>query len=86
MSYRVVLTRSAARDLQTLHPRVAPAIVETLYGPLTDNPHRMGHPLRLQLEGAWSARRADYRIVYLIDEAERIVTVLRIAHRRDAYR
>jgi mRNA interferase RelE/StbE len=31
-------------------------------------------------------RVGDYRIVYAIDEGERLVLVARIAHRRDVYR
>lgn len=31
-------------------------------------------------------RVGDYRIVYAVDDAERIVLVARIAHRRDVYR
>lgn len=31
-------------------------------------------------------RVGDYRIVYAVDDAERLVLVARIAHRRDVYR
>lgn len=86
MSYRVVLTRSASRELQNLPGKIAPAIVEALYGIISENPDRAGRRLSLQLEGKWSARRGDYRIVYEIDENEQTVTVLRVAHRRDVYR
>jgi mRNA interferase RelE/StbE len=34
----------------------------------------------------WSARRATYRVLYRIREDLREVIVLRIEHRRDAYR
>ena len=86
MSFRVVLTRSAARDLQNLPDKVAPAIIEALYGAVSENPHRAGGELSLQLKGRWSARRGEYRIVYEIDDVNEVVTVLRIGHRRDAYR
>jgi mRNA interferase RelE/StbE len=33
-----------------------------------------------------SARRGQYRALYTVDERERVVTVLAVAHRRDAYR
>jgi mRNA interferase RelE/StbE len=86
MTYRVVLTRSAARELQRLPDKVAPAIVEALYGAVSENPQRAGRRLSLQLEGRWSARRGEYRIVYQIDESAETVTVLRIGHRREVYR
>ena len=41
---------------------------------------------RLRQADRWSARRGTYRILYRIVEAKREVVVLRIEHRRDAYR
>jgi mRNA interferase RelE/StbE len=34
----------------------------------------------------WSTRRGEYRALYIIDKYERAVTVVAVAHRRDAYR
>lgn len=34
----------------------------------------------------WRIREGDYRAVYHIDDRERVVTVVRIGHRRDIYR
>ena len=33
-----------------------------------------------------SVRRGIYRVIYRIDEKARVVTVVDVAHRRDAYR
>jgi mRNA-degrading endonuclease RelE of RelBE toxin-antitoxin system len=49
-------------------------------------PHRVGRPLRRELEGYRSARRGAYRVVYAIDEAQHAVLVVRIEHRADVYR
>jgi len=38
------------------------------------------------LNGKWSARRGQYRIIYTIDSEGEVVTVLQISHRRDSYR
>jgi mRNA interferase RelE/StbE len=38
------------------------------------------------MEGAWSARRATYRVVYRIDDVAHTVTIEMIRHRRSAYR
>jgi mRNA interferase RelE/StbE len=37
-------------------------------------------------ENQWRLRVGDYRIVYEIDDTAELVTVLRIAHRRQVYR
>ena len=87
MSYRVRVTRTAARQLaEGLPESVAAACVEFLYGPLAQNPHRVGTPLRKPFEGHWRARRGEYRVRYTIDEARGEVVVVDISHRRDAYR
>ena len=87
MSFRVVVTRTAARQLaERLPEAVAAACVEFLFGPLADNPLRVGAELRPPFAGQWRARRGEYRVRYRIDYTEGIVFVLDIDHRRDAYR
>jgi mRNA-degrading endonuclease RelE of RelBE toxin-antitoxin system len=76
----------AKRALRRLPERVATAVVEFVYGPLASNPNQVGRPLRFELEGAYSAHRGDYRVVYRIDEQSRRVLVLAIGHRADIYR
>ncbi|MFT4034360.1 MAG: type II toxin-antitoxin system RelE/ParE family toxin [Patulibacter sp.] len=71
---------------QDLPEKVAAAAVEFIYGPLAENPHRLGKPLRGPLTGRWSARRGDYRVIYTIDHHIVTIDVLAITHRRDAYR
>ena len=77
---------SAERQLARLPERIAAAVVEFLLGPLVENPRRVRHPLQRELAGLWSARRGAYRVVYEIDDEDRIVDVLRIEHRSDVYR
>jgi len=87
VSYRVLVARTAARQLaESLPEAVAAACVEFLYGPLAENPHRVGAPLRKPFEGHWRARRGQYRVRYTIDDVAALVHVLDISYRRDAYR
>jgi mRNA-degrading endonuclease RelE of RelBE toxin-antitoxin system len=87
VSFRVVVTRTAARQLAERLPEVAAAAcVEFMFGALADNPHRVGAALRAPFAGQWRARRGEYRVRYRIDDAAGIVYVLDIDHRRDAYR
>jgi mRNA interferase RelE/StbE len=90
-AYTLSLASSARRVLVEGPPRglplaVAAAVTEFLTGPLLDNPHRVGKPLTREFEGYRSARRGAYRVVYRLDETERIVYVVRIDHRADVYR
>ena len=67
-------------------PRVAAAIVEFVYGALAQEPYRVGKPLRFDLAGRYSARRAEYRIIYRVDDTKGEVEVLRVGARRTIYR
>lgn len=84
--YAVAWAAPARRALARLPEKVAVAVVEFLYGSLSANPHRMGKPFRLELEGLYSARRGDYRVIYRIDDHRRRVEVIAIEHRADIYR
>jgi mRNA-degrading endonuclease RelE of RelBE toxin-antitoxin system len=65
---------------------VAVSAIEFIYGPLADNPSRVGRSLRFELEGRHSAHRGDYRVVYRIDHPRHRVYILAIGHRADVYR
>jgi mRNA-degrading endonuclease RelE of RelBE toxin-antitoxin system len=84
--YELRLSRAARRALaETLPESVAAAVWQFVSGPLLDNPHRVGKPLRFELEGYHSARRGQYRVIYRVAEHEVIVDVIKISHRSDAY-
>jgi mRNA-degrading endonuclease RelE of RelBE toxin-antitoxin system len=85
--YRLAITPTARRQLtEHLPEAVAAAAYAFIVGPLLDNPQRVGKQLRSPLADRHSARRGTYRVVYRIDDASHTVTVLDVAHRRDAYR
>lgn len=81
--YDIAWTRTATRALRRLPEKVATAAIEFIYGPLAENPQRVGKALRFELEGLHSARRGDYRIIYRITD---VVTIVAIEHRADVYR
>lgn len=84
--FTVAWTAASRRALTRLPQKAATAVVEFLYGSLASNPYRVGKPLKLGLEGLYSARRGDYRVVYRIDDHRHQVTVVAIEHRSDIYR
>ena len=84
--YSIRVTARAERDLQRLPEKIATACVEFIFGPLADNPQRVGKPLRGELAGLHSARRGDYRVIYGVVEDTRTVEIVHIDRRSDAYR
>jgi mRNA interferase RelE/StbE len=85
--YRVELLGPARRAVaERLSEAVAAAVLEFCAGALAEEPHRVGKPLFGPLTGCRGARRSTYRMVYRIDDEQRVVRVLDVAHRRDIYR
>jgi len=85
--YELVLTPPAQRAISSKLPEaVAAAVINFVATALLDNPHRVGKQLSGELSGIWAARRGTYRVLYRINDSLREVVVLRIEHRRDAYR
>jgi mRNA interferase RelE/StbE len=84
--YRVEWASPAHRAIARLPEKLAVAVIELIYGAVAHNPHRVGRPLRWELEGLHSARRGDYRVVYRIDDARHVVVIEALAHRSDIHR
>jgi mRNA interferase RelE/StbE len=85
--YTVIFSRQARRNLhENLPLDVAAAAMETIDGPLTTSPHRVGKPLDESFDGYHSARRGTYRIIYRVNEDKHTVEIYSIRHRRDSYR
>jgi mRNA interferase RelE/StbE len=66
----------AGRILRFLRDRVAPS----------GNPRALGKPLKGHLRDYWRYRVGDWRLVCHIDDETVRVLVVRISHRKDAYR
>ena len=86
MTYSVELRSPARRALDRLPAKAFDAVIAFIAGPVAENPHQVGKPLRHEFDGTHSACVGPYRILYEIDEVVRIVAVIRIEHRADIYR
>lgn len=86
MTYRVILRPAALRALQRMPEKIATACWEFIHGPLAENPRRVGKPLLEPLAPQYSARRGEYRVLYIIEDEEVTVLITSVTHRADAYR
>jgi mRNA interferase RelE/StbE len=83
--YALLIKRSAERDLRRLPRALLERVNERILS-LRDDPRPHGV---LKLAGAlegWRIRVGDYRILYQIDDEAQTVTIVRVRHRREAYR
>ncbi|MCX6844405.1 MAG: type II toxin-antitoxin system RelE/ParE family toxin [candidate division WOR-3 bacterium] len=83
--YTVLLEAAAERNLRRLDAVVLQRVVAALRG-LADNPRPAGCRKLTGSDRDWRVRVGDYRVVYEIDDRNREVRVMRIRHRREAYR
>ncbi len=82
--YRVLIKPSAVKELETVSLRDRQRMVARVNS-LAEDPRPAGCE-RLSGEDKFRLRQGDYRVVYLVDDGAREVTVFRIGHRRDVYR
>ncbi len=84
MSYSIVLTRRAERDLRSLPVEIVRRVA-IVRQELADDPRPPG-AAKLSGSDEWRVRIGDYRIRFFVDDEAHRVTVTRIGHRREVYR
>ncbi len=83
MSYRLETTRRFEKDFKKLASDLKRRIDQQVRT-LEALPHS-GKRLRGEFEGSYSLRMSDYRIIYAVDEREKRIILLTVAHRRRVY-
>lgn len=83
MSYRVEIMPIALKELARL-PKKSRAIAEARIESLADQPRPAGVVKLVGYKNAYRLRVGDWRIVYEIRDEVLIVTVFRVAHRRES--
>lgn len=83
MTYRLVYTHRAARDINALDPPVKQRIGKTLLR-YEQDPLKYAEVLKQSELGTYRFRIGDYRVIFDLDQDE--IVVLRVGHRREIYR
>jgi len=87
--YRVTVTKSAQRDLKrlkkALNKDIFAAIDAAILG-LGADPRRPGYEALKGQSGAFRCRVGDYRILYGIDDAAKLVRIAAVGDRKEIYK
>ena len=83
-SYSVKVKPTARKELEALPDNVLARVVRKLEA-LAETPRPAGCKKLKGYKDQWRVRIGDWRVVYIIDDAARVVSVTRIAHRREVY-
>jgi len=85
LAYKVLLKKSALKDLDVVPKADQKRLLDALGGGLAGDPYQ-GKALSGEFKGLYRWRCGKFRIIYEIQQDVLIVLVLRIAHRKDVYR
>jgi mRNA interferase RelE/StbE len=83
--YDIYLESAAERDLKGLAPVVFRRLIKHIRS-LAEDPRPVGCHKIVGSRSDWRIRVGDYRVIYEVDEKARTIKVMRIGHRREAYR
>ena len=81
MGYRVLLRRAVQKQLERLAQHEY-AAVEQAISSLQEEPRPRGVK-KLSESGLWRVRVGRFRVVYAVDDTERVVTLVRVARRAE---
>jgi mRNA interferase RelE/StbE len=84
MSYTILMLRRAQRELAKLPIEAYEPIRDAIYALAETS--RPPACLKLKNREGWRIRIGDYRVIYEIDDEQKVVTVLDVGNRRDIYR
>jgi mRNA interferase RelE/StbE len=82
--YFIAIKPSAAKELDALSAGVLNRVVNRIDS-LASSPRPAGCKKLKGYKDQWRIRVGDWRIVYIVDDAAKIVRITRIGHRSDVY-
>jgi mRNA interferase RelE/StbE len=83
-SYAVELKPSARKELESLPDTVLTRVIRKIES-LARDPRPAGCKKLKGYKDQWRVRTGDWRIVYIIADSTRLVSVTRVAHRSKVY-
>lgn len=83
--YAITFARSARRELESLESATVDRIFVRIER-LSDDPRPHDCVKLRGRKDLWRLRVGDYRVIYAMDDGERVVDIIAVRHRREAYR
>lgn len=81
--YKLSIKPSALKELERIPKKIAQQIVKRIRS-LSQEPRPIGSQ-KLSGQERYRIRQGDYRVVYGIDDTNKLVDIVKIAHRREVY-
>ena len=84
--YRLLIKPSAAKDIDAISAKKDRRRIIARIAELAGKPRPRDCETLGASEGRLRIRQGNYRVVYAVDDAERVVEVVKVGHRREVYR
>ena len=84
--YRLLIKASAAKEIEAVGTKADRRRLVGRNQALADDPRAPGAEKLAGYEDRYRIRQVQYRIIFLIDDDRREVTIFKVGHRRDVYR
>ena len=84
VKYSLEIKQSAQKELDALDDALFNRLDRKIMV-LSDNPRPPGCKKLKGHKDQWRVRVGDWRVLYIIDDATKLITITRIAHRREVY-
>ncbi len=84
-TYQIEWKASALKELKRLDKKIIPRIISSVES-LAANPFPPGVRKIQGAEKTYRIRTGNYRIIYEIIQERIVIVILRVRHRRDAYK
>ena len=82
--YAIDIKPTARKELENLSDRLIARLMQKVEGLVTD-PRPSGCRKLRGYKDLWRVHVGDYRVVYIIDDDRKTVSVTRVAHRSEVY-
>lgn len=88
MGWKIDIDKKAFREISALDKPIQKQILAFLKDKLAHiaNPRVLGEALQGTFKNLWKYRIGNYRLICKIEDSTVTVLILRVAHRREAYR
>jgi mRNA interferase RelE/StbE len=85
LEYAITFARSARKELESLDRPLVNRIFPVIES-LAQNPRPAKCKKLSGVQNRWRIRIGDYRVVYQIFDDDKVVDIVAVRHRREAYR
>ena len=84
--YRLLIKPSAGKELEAVGSKGDRSRIAQRIRALAEDPWPLGSEKLAGYDDRYRVRQGNYRVVYLIDDERREITIFRVGHRREVYR